>query len=169
MAITTVAAPSQTGTGSRWYSTATVLAGVSTALLGALHIAAGLQYLSFTTAYSAFFFVVAPIQLLYGLTLVGRVRSAKSTGVLLAALIGTLALVALWLFVHIGWQPLFRPSDGPEALSQINVFAFGLELLAAISLLFVLPTANNLRRNAIWTVGGLALVGWLTLLVVGFF
>ena len=169
MATTTVAARSPAGTTSRWYSASTVLTGLSIALLGAVHIAAGLQYLSLSVGYSLFFFVVGPAQLLYGMVLLGKVRPAKSPRMLLAALAGTLVLVGLWLFAHIGWQPLFPAVDGPEALSELNVFALFLELVAAVSLLVLLPKANNLRRNTTWTVLGLSFAGWLTLLVVGFF
>lgn len=168
MATTTVASAPQAGTPLRWYSASTVLTGLSIALLGAVHIAAGLQYLSLSVGYSLFFFVVGPAQLLYGLLLLGKVSSAKNPRVLLAALGGTLALIGLWLFAHVGWQPLFPAIDGPEALSELNVFALFLELVAAISLLVLLPKANNLRRDTTWTVLGLSVAGWLTLLVVGF-
>lgn len=168
MATTTVAAPRQAGIAARWYSTSTVLTGLSIALLGAAHIAAGLQYLSLSAGYSLFFFVVGPAQLLYGLVLLGKVRAAKSPRMLLAALAGTLALVGLWLFAHVGWQPLFPAIDGPEALSELNVLALFLAVVAAVGLLVLLPKANNLRRDTTWTVLGLSVAGWLTLLVVGF-
>ncbi|HEX5120719.1 MAG TPA: hypothetical protein VFW65_36520 [Pseudonocardiaceae bacterium] len=169
MATTTVAAAPESGTASRWYTKSTVLAGASITMIGATHIAAGLQALSVSVAYSVFFFVTAPLLLLYGLVLLGKVPSAKNTGMLMTVVVGTLALIGLWLFAHIGWQPLFQPSDGPEALSELNVFAFGLELLAAISVMVMLPKRNNLRRNTTCTVLGLAVLGWLTLLVIGFF
>lgn len=168
MATTTVAAAPLSDTASRWYTRSTVLAGAAITILGAAHIAAGLQALSVSAVYSVFFFVVAPAQLLYGLVLLGKVPSAKNTGMLMTVLVGTLALVGLWLFAHIGWQPLFPPSDGPEALSELNVFAFGLELLAAVCLLVMLPKRNNLRRNTTYTVLGLTVAGWLALLVIGF-
>lgn len=168
MATTTVAAAPRAGTPSRWYSASTVLTGLSIALLGAVHIAAGLQYLSLSAGYSLFFFVVGPAQLLYGLLLLGKVPSAKNPRMLLAVLAGTLALIGLWLFAHVGWQPLFPAIDGPEALSELNVFALFLEVVGAISLLVLLPKADNLRRNTTWTVLGLSVAGWLALLVVGF-
>ncbi len=143
-----------------------LLAGLLALSSAAVHLIVTPAHLQEWLGYGVFFLVVAALQAIYGLGfLMPQARFARSPWYLLAGILGSLVVIAVYAVSRTLGIPLLGPHAGHvEGLGAVSVFSKALELGLVATLTALLLRVVGFEAR-FWTRATFALVGTLILIV----
>lgn len=137
---------------------ATVVAAAAFVLAGALRLTAAAEQLTLSKSLAVAFFVVAAVQIGFGLLLSSGWRRATTVPVAVTAMVATMAFIGLWLVATTSTVPLYPIMNGPYAVDVVDLGAAVMEVTSIVALCKSLP--EKYRRRVMWSMVGLIAVAW---------
>ncbi|HEX3647986.1 MAG TPA: hypothetical protein VHV49_06125 [Pseudonocardiaceae bacterium] len=145
-------------------SRSVMVAATAFVLAGALRLTTSAEQLGLSLGLAALFFVVAVVQIAFGLLLAIGTPRLTTTPVAYTAMVITLGLIGSWLLVTTTTVPLYPLMNGDFAVDVLDLAAALLELTAIIALGRSLP--ERTRSRVVWSLVGLVSAAWLAWVVV---
>jgi hypothetical protein len=136
-----------------------VVAATGFVLSGALRLTTAAEQLGLDVGFLVFFCTVAAAQIGFGVLLGIGVRRMRTTPVVVAAMVISLAFIGLWLVATTATIPTYPLLNGPYAVDVMDLGAAILEATSVVALCGSLP--RQTRRRVVWGLIGLVAAAWL--------
>jgi hypothetical protein len=135
-----------------------VVAAAAFVLAGALRLTAAAEQLTLSKGLAVAFFVVAVVQIGFGLVLSSGWRRATTLPVAVTAMVVTMGFIGVWLVATTATVPLYPIMNGPYAVDVVDLGAAIMEVTSIVALCKSLP--ETYRRRVVWSLVGLIAVAW---------
>jgi hypothetical protein len=141
-----------------------VVAATAFVLAGALRLTTAVEQIGLDVRFTVLFIVVAAAQTGFGILLSVGVRRVRTTPVVVAAMVMSLAFIGLWLVATTATVPEYPLLNGPYPVDVLDLGSAILEAISIVALCKSLP--QQLRRRVTWSLISLMAVAWLVWVVL---
>jgi hypothetical protein len=141
-----------------------VVAATAFVLAGALRLTTAAEQIGLDVGFTVLFLAVAAAQIGFGVLLSVGIQRVRTTPVVVAAMVISLAFISLWLVATTATVPTYPLLNGPYPVDVMDLGAAVLEATSIVALCRSLPQPT--RRRVVWGMIGLMAAAWLLWVVL---